>query len=81
MSLRTKLLAVVVGLNALLLLAALLLLVGAPEGTPPSALAYLLRPTKEQVGLHVERWSPHVDGAWLVEDERSSEPPGAAGGQ
>jgi signal transduction histidine kinase len=73
-SLRTKLLAVVVGLNALVLLAALLLLVGSHEATPPSALAYLLGNTREQVGTHLERWSRHVDGVWLVEDERTREP-------
>ena len=62
------------GLNALVLLAALVLLVGSQEATPPSALAYLLRPTREQVGTYLERWTRHVDGAWLVEDERTREP-------
>jgi len=80
-SLRTKLLAVVVGLNALILLLALLLLVGAGDATPPAALAYLLRPSKDLVGAHMERWDKHVDGVWLVEDDRGEDlrVPGAPG--
>ncbi len=84
MSLRTKLLAVVVGLNALILLLALLFLVGAGDATPPAALAYLLQPSKDLVGAHMERWDRHVDGVWLVADDRGSDlraPDGAGQGQ
>lgn len=80
MSLRFQLLAVVVGLNAVLLLAvSLLLLRGPGEATRASALAYLLRPTREQVAAGLPRWSPGLDGVWLVEDERSGEPGEAPG--
>lgn len=73
MSLRTKLLAVVVGLNGLILLLALALLLGSREVTPPAALAHLLRSTREEVGAHLARWDEHVDGAWLVEENSPAE--------
>lgn len=80
MSLRLQLLAVVVGLNALLLLAvSWLLLLGPGEATRASALAYLLRPTREQVAAGLPRWSPGLEDVWLVEDERSGEDAGPAG--
>ncbi|MFM8979912.1 MAG: sensor histidine kinase [Planctomycetia bacterium] len=76
MSLRVQLLAVVVGLNALLLLSvSLLLVLGPGEATRAAALAYLLRPTREQVAAGLPRWSPGLDGVWLVEDERSDGEP------
>jgi signal transduction histidine kinase len=72
-SLRTKLLAVVVGLNGLILLLALALLLGSREGTPSAALAHLLRGTREEVGAHLARWDAHVDGVWLLEENSAAE--------
>ncbi len=68
MSLRTKLLAVVVGLYGLTLLVVLLFLLRTEGGTPPSALAYLLHSRLSQVEAHLARWDPYVDRVWLVEE-------------
>lgn len=68
MSLRTKLLAVVVGLYGLTLLLVLVFLLRAENATPPSALAYLLHPRLSQVEANLARWDAHVDRVWLVEE-------------
>jgi signal transduction histidine kinase len=70
-SLRTKLLAVVVGLNGLILVLALLFLVRAESATPSDALVGLLRPRSQQLRQTLPSWDGHVDGAWIVEDLRT----------